>query len=632
MATNLCTTGFHPPYDYSGVIRTSTSTNMTAPPTQQPVTLTSLPPELWDHLTKHLPAASSLAALAQTNKSLNAFVEQEAWKSFSKTHFPSLCPQTAPNYRDAARTLTTLARAWDRRAVVARRTQPHGDITAFPGRRKVDRWERARGQTIGFTPQLDVYEHVGPTWRDRQETLAFSTGTEMCLRHTTRGHDGDVVRWTTYRPHSAAEGRDDVTALHLLRTHTSDVDDRQGIITGTANGDLQLLGIPLDDPNDQDVRVTYFATQGSAVRTTSLHQAPDQPTLLAANLGDTSIALYKVDPEQPKICPVTQFELRSELRRDGTPSPNHRAWCSTFLSQSSLAVGTGPSSHPIRIHAITESGLSQDPGRKITMQNEDEKLDSIKSSASIYTVTPLPTSAGRPGNGSVFLSGAYNGIVRLHDLRSGRDVEQMYTDPADDSAIYSILPRGRECFMTGTSRYNLLKVFDLRLGAKCYNYLDANPHVQGPDPVDPNCDYNIFLRQSNPAPIISRGSGWQRNRIVNSSVYSLASASADSPFVYAGVANAVISLAFTELLDPHPDSAFFQSWFAKGEGNGTISARSIPSQDVLSLAMYNQGASMKLCNQRSPWETWRANQPGPGRRMLRRRIDERWKGANEFGP
>lgn len=597
---------------------------------KQTTSWTDLPPELWDSITQHIESASSLASLSRTNKALHAFVEKDAWKSFTRLHFPTTHPTDAgseTNPKEIVRTLTTLSRAWDRRAFIAQFVEPRGDITVFPGRKSVDRWKRPRGQTIGFTPQLDVYEDIGSSWRDRREFLAFSAGAEVCLRHTDRSKEGEHVRWTTYRPLSAHEGRDDTTSLHLLRPHAWDSGERQGVITGTANGDLQLLGLPLDDPYDQDVRTTYFATQGLPVRSSSLLQERFKPTLLATNLGEARVALYQVDPEQPKIVPFSQFDLKPVLRPDGNPAQNHRAWSTNFLSYSKLAVGTGPSEEPIHIYPITEDGLVRDSVRKIGLQNEADRLESKQLTSAVYTAVPLPSANGSSGNGDVFLSGSYDGIVRLHDLRSRRDVEQRYVDAADDSAIYSILLRGREKLMAGTSRHNLLKVFDLRLGAKCYNYTEAGQLLQKEESVDPESDYNIFLR-ANSQPFTSRGNGYNRNRTNDSSIYSLSSPSPGSPYVYAGLESAIMSLAFTEMLDSYPDPVFFEPWSTKGERNGTITTRTFESKDVLALAMYDQGANMRLCIQRSPWEVWRASN---GKRFAAK-LDERWKGANEFGP
>jgi WD40 repeat protein len=584
--------------------------------------LADLPPELWDHITTYLPTASSIANLSRTSKPLHAFVEKDAWKSFAKIRFPSTAPHDAPSFKHATRTLTTLSRAWDKRAFLAQYIEPQDDITIFPGRRKTAKWAAPRGQTIGFTPQLAVTEEIGPRWQDRNETLAFSAGAQICIRHKILSPAGDSVRWTTYRPLSAAEGRDDVTALHLL--HPDGGDERLQVVTGTANGDLQLVGLPIDDPYDQDVRITYFTTQGMGIRSSTLLQENGQSGFLAANLGDSRIALYRIDSDEAKIAPSSQFDLKPVLRPDGNPSSSHRAWSTNFLSPSMLAVGAGPSDEPIHLYPITESGLSRDGVRKISLQNDLDRLDILssfpkKSTSSVYTVVPLPTGTASSGNGSLFLSGAYDGIVRLHDSRSNRDVEATYSDPTDNSAIYSILPRGQERIMVGTSRHNLLKVFDLRLGAKCYNYSEANPATPTPTDVVP-ADYNIFLQSKNPhSNFPSRRTNhptWARPRSIQSSVYSLASPSAHSPFVYAGVENAIMSLAFTHLLDPYPDPVFFEPWTPTGTGTGT--SRTVSNDQVLGLAMFDQGPRMRLSVQRGLGET-------RGEEASWNGLDERWE-------
>ena len=635
--------------------------------TKQRISLTDLPPELLEHITNYLPTASAIAGLGRTSKRLHTWVEKDAWKTFARNAFPSLCPQgTLPSYTGTTRTLTTLSKAWDKRAFVARYVEPQGQITSYPSGKQLDRWKPPRGQTIGFTPQLDVFEEIGPRWEDRKETLAFSAGAEICIRETERGTE-ESVRWLSYRPHSAFEGRDDVTTLHLLRPEEGRTDASVNFISGTANGDLQMISLPDALCPNQNVSISYFATQGLKVRSSSILRTPDQPTLLAANLDDTKVALYTVDSNHAKIAPTSQIEIHPPLRADGNPAPNHRAWSTALLSPTTLAVGVGPSEDPLHIYSIVESGLSQRPTRKFRLHDNLETLDTsvrIHQSkppiSSIYTVVPLPPSIASHDQGQVFLSGAYDGIVRLHDLRSPRDAEQTYIDPADDSAVYSILPRGREKLMVGTSRHNLLKVFDVRMGMKCYSYQDIHTSQSpntGSEACDPESDYNIFLRNNNTS-FTSRGSNWSqgRNRSADSSVYSLASPSAHSPYVYAGVESAVYGIAFTEALDPFPDPTFFQPWSAqtepqddssrparqqdndfvnskfKAEHVGTkASSRTFEAKDVLGLAMYDQGANMKLCVQRSLWETWRAGSPRRRNRFAQGRLDERWKSAAAFG-
>lgn len=466
-----------------------------------------------------------------------------------------------------------------------------------------------------------MYEEIGSTWQDREETLAFSAGAEVCLRQTKRTRiGGPSPQWTTYRPLSAYEGRDDVTCLHLVRPNGSATRTTHDIITGTANGDLQLNCLPRAGSSVEDVKITYFTTQGMPVRSSSLLQEGDQPTLLAASLGESSLALYQVDGRKAKISPSSQVDLKPVLRADGHPV-SQRIWSTKFLSPSTLAVGVGPSAQPIQIFSFAQSGITKDPLRKFALENDVSKIDGASTSkpptSSVYTIEPLPSSSG---SGSAFLSGAYDGVVRLHDSRSNNETEKRYVDPSDDSPIYSILPRGQEKIIVGTGRHNLLKVFDLRMGAKCY---DTQPPLHGNCESRPSDNFNVYLRTTGPP----QGANWSRgrNRPVESSVYSLASSSPASPFVYAGLENVIMSIALTETLDRHPDPANFTSSAVSSGKNGQRASSMPQEKDILDLAMHDQG-SMVLYQQRSPWKTLKAAKAG---HSTIGGLDARWKSSAE---
>lgn len=593
-------------------------------------TLTDLPPELLDHITSYLPTAWSVANLGASNKRLQTFVEKDGWRTFELSRFPSLCPPSVSDRspRDVARSLATLSKAWDRRAFVARYVQPSGDITSFPGAKKVKRWKMPVGQTIGFTPQLDVYEDTSSGSWDRKEVLAFAAGAELVLRLRTTVRGREHLRYVTYRPLSSYPGRDDIATIHLIRPGGARkaVPGAQELITGTANGDLWMLRLP--DSDSGEVPISYFVTQGLPVRSSSLLQG--QQSLLAANIGDSRLSLYPVDSTSSKIAPLSTIDIRPP-HIDGQPVKHQRIWSTSFLSRHHLAAGIGPSDEPIQIYSITPSGLEKEPIRKFSLQNDVDRLaDEItlssfskkKLKSSVYPIVPLPPSSTSEGSsdGQCFLSGAYDGIIRLHDLRSQREVEQAYVDPTDDSAIYSLLPRGRETLVAGTSRHSLLKVFDMRLGSKAYSFLDATQ----PDKLvkDKSKNWSLFLRPSNSH---QQQHGWGRQRGLESSVYSLASPSPSSPYVYAGVENAVLELAFTSITDKHPDCAYFEPWRPARNGEQEVGWK---SKEVLDLAMYDQTANMKLCTQRSMWETWRVKQNPVGRTLdfpLLPGMDDRWR-------
>ena len=617
--------------------------------------LTDLPPELLDHITSYLPNASAVSRLSSSSKSLKQVVDKDGWATFNRSRFPSIqLPHVSkdhtPSYhKDVARTLTTLSRNWDKRAFAARYTEPVGSITSYPGANKVERWKRPRGQTIGFTPQLDSYETVGAGWGDRTQVLAFSAGAGVCIRssRSLRGpvaHNARIegIQWSTCRPPDALEGRDDVTSLHLLRPREDDqLVERANLIRGTANGALELVSVPLDAHEkessgvDSASKIT-FKTDNLPVRSTSLLQLGPRPSLLAATLGETDIAVYSLsDDSQSERAPMSQIEVQ----RPQNGSRTYRTWTSNFISSTHLAIGVGPSEHPIHVYCVEPSGISKDSLRKFSLHNDLERLEGNITFAgfaknyisSVYPVVPLPSSSGNDGLGPTFLSGAYDGIVRLHDLRSDRQVEQAYIDPTmDDSAIYSLLPRGHEKLIVGTARHSLLKVFDMRMGGKNYSYLSGAPSLPSTaERSNMASDWNLFLKpHSATYPGRGGGNNWAR-RSAESSIYSLTSPSASSPFVYAGVENAVVELAFTDLFDPKPDPAFFDANLVSLGRNKSKESGKERVGDVLNLAMYGQSVKMELMTQRGigemrrlkrgiQYEGWKGDWFVPG-------LDERWR-------
>jgi hypothetical protein len=603
--------------------------------------LTNLPPELLDHITTYLPTANSLANLSRTNKALNTFVEKSAWRTFSDLHFPSLCPKTSSSWKLTARTLTGQSRSWDRRAFVARYVEPYGDVTAFPGKRKVERWRPPRGQTIGFTPHMDVYEQDVKNG-EKREVLAYSAGAEVCVRTREwrtgkNGKEKDKVSWRTYRPLTAYEGRDDVTTVQLLRPQGGDKGVR--MITGTANGDLQMLTLPDPTTDDTEADKVYFTTQGQSVRSSSLLQQDGHPGLLAAEVGDSNVCLYSLEDGQQKVSPSSQIDIKEAARENGNVlSKAYRPWSTNFLSKSHLAIGLGPSEEPIHIYTLTPSGISNDHVRKFTLSSDrdlEDRSDEIapggvakKPMSSVYPIILLPSSSttGPHQDAQVFLSGAYDGIVRLHDLRSPRDVEGTYVDPTDDSAIYSLLPRGRETLLVGSNRHNLLKIFDMRLGSKCYSYLNAQPaDAVATTSNEPKRDWSLFLKPhagSTNAPSNQRND-WRSRRAAESSIYTLASPSPCSPHIYAGIENNVVELAFTDILDPHPDPTYFKPWRVGANGKGEHEWNGWKTKDVIDLACYEQRSDMKLCAQRGMVETMRTKGEVLGDALPR--LDRRWR-------
>ncbi|KAF2230291.1 hypothetical protein EV356DRAFT_509237 [Viridothelium virens] len=623
--------------------------------------LADLPFELLAHIVAHLSTARAVRALSLTCRTLKEFVDQEAWRIFTHSRFPSI--STPGLWKEAAHVLTTLSRNWDRRSLVARYLEPNGAITTLPTGNQIQRWKRPQGQSMGYQPRIESFtEWIGPKWIDQKELLAWSAGTELVLRiqQTTQraarqwrraASDSHRLfcqnRWFTFKSPDTSEGRDDITSLKLLRPWQCDVEsvigEVQHVILGRANGDLRRLEFNLTSPSAPYQQV--YATRRQSVL--SIDVSPSSSPLLASCLGDSRVTLYNVYNDKTFNEPISETTLSNS-------QPNSRLWSTKFLSDTCLAVGTGPSRNPLSIYDVTPTGIRQYSTRKLDQLSLEYSAECTwPSSTSVYAVTPLPSSSVASAlPGEVFLSGAFDGRIRLHDLRSPNAAEQSYFDGADESAIYSLATVGRERLAAGTARHSMVKFFDLRVdGGRVYHYIDAlaqerknrNDKLRSSDVIarftdeatesgfknlDGGAGWNLFLnpREMHAAP--GRGhSTWSSRRAVESPVYSLSMPSTYSPTLFAGVENALVQLDFASVLDRHPDPTHATSMKFDATGDVDIRQTWNRKSDVLNLGMYEQmnginAETLRLKVQKSlQSKDWEVRPNG---------LDERWRDSSEL--
>ncbi|KAL9603320.1 MAG: hypothetical protein Q9179_002233 [Wetmoreana sp. 5 TL-2023] len=432
-----------------------------------PTSLQDLPPELLAQVVSYIGTVQALLSLALSCKKLHNYVQIDGYRAFVQNHYPSI--PTAPFWKDAAHALTNLSRAWDRKSLVARCIRPPrlADEPRHQGHGR-----RARGQTMGYQPVIDSYQTwTGSHWTSRREVVAWGAGAELVLRvkwmgpvieeqqRATHEH-ADMTefdqhhhksRWWRIKDTAHRDGPDDITAVMLLRDTQQPACRSEYIITGRANGELDMITIDHDTPGSWK-RETRFLHQGQSVRFASLSSAAEP--LLAACLGDRTIAIYLVTVGKDCIEPLKTIELDSSER-------NCRSWSTVFLRPDRLAVGLGPCTKPIRVFGVGSNATSSQPIRTFFV-DQGSKEDARK--WTIYSLAPLPRSSGAcRSEGDLFLSGGYDGIIRLHDLRSPRSYVSTFIDPVDTfSAVYSLLPLGCGRFLAGSANHSLLKVFSTR--------------------------------------------------------------------------------------------------------------------------------------------------------------------------
>ena len=368
--------------------------------------LIDLPLELLDQILSELDSARSLSDLSKTCKRLHSHIQIHAYRSFAKIRFPSFSIRPPPEeslskakieyWKDAVHALTTQARNWDRRALLATR------LDAFvPGNNAMQDFERQpTWQSMDFVPVIDSYQNwVGSKWASRKDVVAWGAGSLLVVRSrssaidVSRGNDSRSSvqhRDFLYRPIQFLEGRDDITALHLLPQMNHDYET---CIIGRGSG--HLAQVRLGYQATGGVETARYDTDGSAVRS-SAHSR--EAGLLTACLGDKEVRLF----DTKSACDGAQPRATGNVI---TENAEARTRTCAFLGSDRTAVGISQEKLSIHIYDL-QCGFSGGPLRKL----ENAKL---RTGAWTYAIAPLERSTGSSDtHGDLFLTGNQDGCVR----------------------------------------------------------------------------------------------------------------------------------------------------------------------------------------------------------------------------
>lgn len=579
--------------------------------------LDALPNELLSVIVALLQRPQDLVSLALCNRTLHRYVELDGWKALLKGRW-GLAQHDAASFVHG---LSTLQRNWTRKAFVARFLTPGPADAQWTAESR--RAQRPTSQTMGYQPSIDSYGSIFESWQDRREVLAWSAGAKLMVRiaesgnrfaksHGVRENSAKDVHWAFTSQANLSEcwyrhqipnghdGIDDITALKLLRPHQKSNELVQ-VVYGTASGKMSLLTA---DPTTQ---LTLSNDLDSSHRSVdSITVSDTSEPLLAMVLGNTTLALAPLADAASRGHP---WKPISEVKPDIPGLYKGRIWSCAFLSPDMVALGVGKTTEPIQIYRVTPSGLSPDPYRTFSMQLDHDLCIRLETDShpvtSVYPIAPLPLDwVGTPSN-HVFLSGAYDGLVRLHDTRSARSFESVFWDVTNDSPVYSLACQGPDRILIGSSMHSMLKVFDVRMsGARSMRCRGVSPTTlssqeNSVDMTEPPSvitgGWNLFLnpRASRIDSAVGRQfsrSGSSRN--ADSPVYSLSIPSPTSPTLYAGLEGTIASLAFHSVPDKHPDLSLGHDIALQSRGH------------ILQLGMYQQGhqpsgAAMQLLVQDS---------------------------------
>jgi hypothetical protein len=533
-----------------------------------------LPNELLLQIVSNLSTANSVRSLSLCNQRLNRLVTSEGWKLFVKSQYPSIAPSIPPvTFSEAAKALTSFDRSWKRRGLLAFYIQPtrqaaEADIFNYPltqppaRRNGFDLHGHRLGQTMGFQPIIDSREEiVGGEWHVRRDIVAWGAGAQIVVRSrecpawSAAGRNARIPLWSVYLPHMASEGRDDITALKLLSPPDwvgYGGDGAISVLAGTAAGNLSVYEL--------ETSIHVYARLGRQLKFNTASTSPVRslditPSEKLAVAGFANGNLLLFDTAQPD--PVSTAKM----------SGKDHIWDSKFLSSGCVAVGTGQSRTPMHVYAIDSTGFSEKPIRTWSARDGgiSTASEDIEPGGSVSAIEAIPESSG-PGNagGQIFCSGNSDGTIRIHDLRSPADFELQYFDSVDDASIYSIATKGSNYLIAGSSRYSLLKMFDIRMdGPRSSHITPKNGEESGvrrhTDSDDPS-GWSVYVHQNkDPRPTGRRrsiGSFVREARAALSPIYSVSSPAPFSPTLYVGLEEQVAQIDIVDCYEKHPDPRF----------------------------------------------------------------------------
>ncbi|KAJ5062571.1 hypothetical protein J3E74DRAFT_416486 [Bipolaris maydis] len=545
--------------------------------------LNTLPNEILSLITRHLDRPKDVLNLSLVCRRLGDFAKLDGWKALLKGRFGF--GGLDSDARVAVHGLTTLYRNWNRKGFIAAYLEPRRNTMSLNTWRS-ERWRLPQGQTMGYQPSIDSYEEMYDGWAERREVLAWSAGTQIILRTKETGANVEKIRqreqdleeapdqtwaydsfkhlntWFTYKIPDSSEGRDDITRLKLLRPHQRYL-ACEDMVFGTASGELSLLSA---NPGIEETLVQQYETGRRGVN--GLSVSSSSAPMVATALADSSLALYAVDRDHTsheKIKPASEVKTTSAGTEFGGP------WSCEFLSNDKIAVARKAHIEPIEVYHVGPDGLMPVPLRSFSIVADNA---ATSRPISVYSILPTPsTPHGGSDGGNTFLSGSYDGLIRLHDLRSPRGFEQIYRDPTDTSPIYSLAAQGTQRIVAGVAVHSLIKVFDLRLsGSRAYTTIPlCTPKKPSKARVSPIANdtkassvntisegWNLYLHPREPPRPTAYRLDFSSLR-EESPVYTLSIPSPTSPSLYAGTEAAVHSLTFHGIADPHPDPLLAQS-------------------------------------------------------------------------
>ncbi|PSR70535.1 hypothetical protein PHLCEN_2v13574 [Hermanssonia centrifuga] len=276
----------------------------------------------------------------------------------------------------------------------------------------------------------------------------------------------------------SSPGPEQSSAVKLECTYTTSAFHPNHDITG-------LVSVP-DGGHNGTMYLGY--ADGSLERITlpACHKFPDSSVVLDASLRERydfheGSLIESLSASSTHVLSLSSEGTAVFLPFDSVdPSPeiihlNTRSWSSYLSTHSSApyaAFGTSSTS-PLSVHTIDTSHIAAHPSAFLAPSFKPE------GASAVYAITSAPPTSPWGGSDQIIVSGWYDGIVRVHDLRSSRRTisesstpsllpTMTFADPWSFEPIYSLACGGGSAshIAAGSARHSVVAFWDIRASRK----------------------------------------------------------------------------------------------------------------------------------------------------------------------
>jgi WD40 repeat protein len=268
--------------------------------------------------------------------------------------------------------------------------------------------------------------------------------------------------------------RNDVTSLACVPDRGSN----STLFVGFEDGEIQRVTIPPCSPGELSVPVD------SSLRTAFRHH--DGELIEALAMSEDTLLSISTNGKAGLL----------DFSYSTSPTPqminlDTRSWSALLRASSSTpfaAFGTA-SDTPLTIHYITESSISSSPSAVLRASEQQSDSDFDRPSA-VYGIASAPPASPWGASDQIIVSGWFDGLVRVHDMRSSRAPTLTFADPWSFEPVYAVAcgGGGGAHIAAGSARHSVVAFWDVRVASRGWSV-----HAPGND-VSPV--YSIILESS----------------------------------------------------------------------------------------------------------------------------------------